>query len=129
MAEARRYFSGAPWEEQVGYCRALRKGPHVWVTGTAPIAEDGSTYAPGDPYAQTARCLSLIETALGAVNAAMGDVVRTRLYVTDITRWEAIGRAHAAAFAHNPPACTMVQVASLIAPDMMVEIEVDAFVE
>lgn len=129
MNKIRRVFSNAPWEKQVGYCRALRRGAHVWVTGTAPVMDDGSTYAPGDPYAQTARCLELIETALARLDAKMEHVVRTRLYVTDIARWEAIGRAHAAVFKDFPPTTTMIQVVGLIAPDMMVEIEADAYVE
>ncbi len=129
MSDTRRVFSNAPWEKQVGYCRALKKGPHIWVTGTAPITDDGATYAPGDPYAQTACCLTLIEKALAELGAGFEHVVRTRLYVTDITRWEAMGRAHAAVFKDNPPTTTMVQVAGLISPDMMVEIEADAFVE
>ncbi len=128
MSDIRRVFSNAPWEQQVGYCRALRQGPHIWVTGTAPVADDGSTYAPGDPYAQSARCIELIAKALAGLDAGLEHVVRTRLYVTDIDRWEAIGRAHAAAFKDNPPAATMVEVSRLIAPDMLVEIEADAFV-
>ncbi len=112
----------------MGYCRALRQGPHIWITGTAPIADDGSTYAPGDPYAQTARCIALIEGAIAGLGAGLEHIVRTRLYVTDISRWEAIGRAHRAAFGEHPPTTTMVQVAQLIAPDMLVEIEADAFV-
>ncbi len=128
MSKARRVYSNAPWEKQVGYCRALRNGPHIWVTGTAPIADDGSTYAPGDPYAQTARCIALIEKALAELDASLEHVVRTRMFVTDISRWEAIGRAHAAAFKDNPPTTTMVQVAGLIDPQMMIEIEADAFV-
>ena len=129
MSEPRRVFSRAPWEAEVGYCRALRQGPHIWVTGTAPLADDGSTYAPGDPYAQTARCIAIIKTALEKLDAGLEHVVRTRLYVTDIDRWEAIGRAHKAAFGAHPPTTTMVQVARLIDPDMMVEIEAEAFVE
>ncbi|MDQ7018300.1 MAG: RidA family protein [Robiginitomaculum sp.] len=129
MGKTKRVYSNAPWEKQVGYCRALRRGPHIWITGTAPIMDDGATYAPGDPYAQTARCLALIEKALAELDAGMEHVVRTRLYVTDITRWEAIGRAHAAVFKDFPPTTTMIQVAGLIAPDMMVEIEADACVD
>lgn len=128
MSDVRRVFSDAPWEAQVGYCRAVRHGPHIWVTGTAPIADDGMTYAPGDPYAQTARCIELIEKALIELDAKLENVVRTRIYVTDISRWEAIGRAHAAVFKDFPPATTMVQIARLIAPEMMVEVEADAFV-
>ncbi len=128
MTDIRRAFSGTPWEEQVGYCRAVRQGAHIWVSGTAPVADDGTTYAPDDPYAQTARCIALIDKALSELGAGLENVVRTRLYVTDITRWEAMGRAHAAAFKNAPPATTMVQVSALISPDMMVEVEADAFV-
>ncbi len=128
MSSIRRVYSGAPWEKQVGYCRAIRRGPHVWVAGTAPIADDGSTYAPGDPYAQTARCLELIENTLAGLDVQMEHIVRTRMFVTDITRWEAIGRAHAAVFKDHPPTTTMVEVKRLIDPQMLIEIEAAAYV-
>ena len=124
--EFQRTFSGAPWEAQVGYCRALRAGDLVYVTGTAPVGEDGSTVAPGDGYGQAKRCLEIVAEALGEVGATMADVVRTRMYVTDIQRWEEYGRAHAEVFADHPPCTTMVEVKALIAPDMLIEIEVDA---
>jgi isochorismate pyruvate lyase len=124
----RRAFTGAPWESKVGYCRALRSGPHVWVTGTASVDDEGRTFAPGDAHAQTRRCLEIIERALGEVGAAITDVVRTRMFVTDITRWEEIGRAHGEVFAAHPPTTTMVEVSGLIDPEMLVEIEADAFV-
>ena len=121
-----RTFSGAPWEQQVGYCRAVRAGDHIYVTGTAPVGEDGATFAPGDGYAQTQRCLEIVEKALADLGADRSCVVRTRMFVTDITRWEEYGRAHRDFFADHPPATTMVEVKSLIDPQMLVEIEVDA---
>jgi enamine deaminase RidA (YjgF/YER057c/UK114 family) len=124
-----RTFSSAPWEAQVGYCRALRAGNHIYVTGTAPVAEGGGVFAPGDAHAQTRRCLEIIARALGELGAGMADVVRTRMFVVDIGEWPAIGRAHAEAFSAHPPATTMVEVSRLIAEGMRVEIEADAIVE
>jgi enamine deaminase RidA (YjgF/YER057c/UK114 family) len=121
-----RTFSGAPWEQQVGYCRAVRAGDHIYVTGTAPVGEDGETFAPGDGYAQTKRCLEIVEKALADLGADRTRVVRTRLFVTDISRWEEYGRAHREFFADHPPATTMVEVKSLIDPQMLIEIEADA---
>lgn len=125
--EFQRAFSGAPWEERVGYCRALRAGEHIYVTGTAPVDEQGQCYAPGDGYAQTGRCLAIIRRALQELGADMDCVVRTRMFVTDITRWEEYGRAHREAFSEHPPATTLVEVKSLIDPQMLIEIEADAF--
>jgi isochorismate pyruvate lyase len=122
----RRAFSGAPWEEKVGYCRAVRAGGSIWVTGTAPVAEDGGVHAPGDAYAQTKRCLDLIEKALRDLGADLTWVVRTRMFVTDVARWEEFGRAHRERFAAHPPATTMVEVKALIHPEMLIEIEADA---
>ena len=124
--EFQRTFSGAPWEETVGYCRALRAGNRIFVTGTAPVAEDGGVFAPGDAYAQTKRCLEIIAQALASLGADLSCVVRTRIFVTDIDRWEEYGRAHAEAFGDFKPATTMVEVSRLIAPEMLVEIEADA---
>ncbi|MEJ2298874.1 MAG: RidA family protein [Woeseiaceae bacterium] len=120
--------SGAPWEERVGYCRAVRVGPHITVSGTAPVAPDGSVHAAGDAYAQAKRCIEIIEAALQQAGAGLEHVVRTRMFVTDISQWEDIGRAHGEAFGEVRPATSMVQVAALIDPDMLVEIEADAFV-
>lgn len=125
----RRAWSGAPWEREVGYCRALRKGSHVWVTGTVALDEERRPYAPGDPEAQTRRCFEIIEKALQDVGAELKDVVRTRMYVTDIGHWEAFGRAHGAFFKDHPPATTMIEVSKFIGPDFMIEIEADAFVD
>ncbi len=125
----KRTDSKAPWEEQVGYCRALRTGNQIFVTGTAPVADDGSTFAPNDAYAQAKRCLEVIERSLEALGAGLSDVVRTRMFVTDIERWAEFGRAHREAFAHHPPTTTMVEVRRLIRPDMLIEIEADAVIE
>lgn len=121
-----RAYSGAPWEEQVGYCRALRAGGHIYVTGTAPVAEDGGVHAPGDPFGQAERCLGIIERALADLGARRQDIVRTRLFVTDISMWKEFGRAHAAFFGDHRPATTMVEVGALIDPGMLIEIEADA---
>ena len=124
----RRAFTGAPWESKVGYCRALRAGPHVWVTGTVAVTPTGEVHAPGDARAQTRRALEIIDKALAEVGAALTDVVRTRMFVTDISRWEEYGRAHNEALGHIRPVCTMVEVSRLIDPAMMVEVEVEALV-
>lgn len=123
-----RLFSGAPWEQHVGYCRALRAGDRIFVTGTAPVAPEGGVYAPGDDYAQAVRCLEIIEEALSGFNARMEHVVRTRMFVTDIDLWEEYGRAHREAFSEHPPTTTMVEVRRLIHPDMLIEVEADALV-
>ncbi len=121
-----RTYSGAPWERTVGYCRALRAGDHIYVTGTAPVDDDGSVFAPGDAYAQAARCFAIIERALATLGAGLEHVVRTRMYVTDIARWEEYGRAHREALGAHPPATTLVEVAALIDPAMLIEVEADA---
>ena len=124
----KRVFSGAPWEGKIGYCRALKAGDHIHVTGTAPVDEKGGVHAPGDAYAQTRRCLELVEKALAGLGAGMKEVVRTRMFVTDITLWREFGRAHKEVFGDFPPTTSMVEVRSLIHPDMLIEIEADAFV-
>lgn len=125
----RRAFSAAPWEKKVGYCRAVRAGAHVFVTGSAPVAHGGGVHAPGDGYAQAKRCIEVLEAALQEVGATLACVVRTRMFVTDISRWEEFGRAHREAFSEHPPATTMVEVKALIDPGFLIEIEADAFVE
>ncbi len=123
-----RTFSGAPWEQAVGYCRALRAGNHVYVTGTAPVDEDGGVHAVGDPLAQARKCLEIIRAALGSLGLGMESVVRTRMFVTDIDRWEEFAAAHREVFHDHPPTTTMVEVSRLIHPGMLIEIEADAVV-
>lgn len=118
--------SGTPWEKTVGYSRAVRVGPQVFVSGTTASNLDGSTVAVGDAYAQAVFVFRRIEAALADLGAKLSDVVRTRMFVTDISRWEEIGRAHGEFFAGINPAATMVEVRRLINPDHLVEIEVDA---
>jgi len=122
------FSSGAPWEPVVGYSRAVRVGTQVWVAGTTPLGPDGTLVGIGDAYAQTRQALANVAAALANAGARVSDVVRTRLFVTDIAQWEAIGRAHGEMFADIRPACTMVEVARLIDPDMLVEIEADAVI-
>jgi enamine deaminase RidA (YjgF/YER057c/UK114 family) len=121
-----RVFSGAPWEKHVGYCRALRVGDQIFITGTAAVEPDGKVHAPGDGYRQTLRCLEIIRTALAELGAGMERITRTRMFVTDIDHWKDFGRAHAEIFAAHPPTTTMVEIRRLIHPDMMIEIEADA---
>jgi enamine deaminase RidA (YjgF/YER057c/UK114 family) len=121
-----RAFSGAPWEADVGYCRALRAGNQIFVTGTAPVSEDGTVVAPGDGYAQAKRCFEIIAEALAKLGADLSCVVRTRMFVTDISLWNEYGRAHRESFAAHPPATTMVEIKSLIDPEMLIEVEADA---
>lgn len=119
---------GAPWESIVGYSRAVKVGSHVFVAGTTATDPDGTVISPSDAYSQTQFVLLKIEAALQQAGATLADVVRTRLFVTDITQWEAYGRAHGEAFRDVRPASTMVQVSALIDPAMLVEIEVDAVI-
>ncbi len=126
MSSRTNIHTGAPWESIVGYSRAVRFGSHIMISGTAPVGVDGEVVGVGDAYVQAKRCLEIIAEALGHAGASLEDVVRTRIFVTDIERWEEVGRAHQEAFGGVSPATTMVEVSRLIDPAMLVEIEADA---
>jgi enamine deaminase RidA (YjgF/YER057c/UK114 family) len=122
------YSSGTSWEPVVGYSRAVRVDGRIWVSGTTSTGSDGAIVGKGDPYAQAKQAIANIERALAAAGAVLADVVRTRIFVTDIAHWKEIGRAHGEAFAGIRPATTMVEVSRLIDPDLLVEIEADAVI-
>ena len=122
----KRVFTNTRWEKEVAYCRAIRAGNLIFLTGTAPVDADGNVVATGDPYGQARRCLEIICQSLERLGAGIGDVVRTRMFVTDISLWQEFGRAHRECFADHPPATSMVEVKSLIDPAMLIEIEADA---
>jgi len=121
--------SGSPYESSIGFSRAVRVGDLIFVSGSAPIGPDGTTVGLGDPAAQTRRCFEIIQAALEEAGASLANVVRTRMFLTDITVWEEVARVHGEYFGDIQPASTVAQVTQLIDPDWLVEIEADAVVD
>lgn len=121
--------SGAKWESIVGYSRAVRVGQMIEVSGTCAVDENGNPFAPGDAYLQTKRILEIIQQAIESLDGRLEDVIRTRMFVTDIKQWERIGKAHGEFFSEICPATTMVEVSALISPEYIVEIEATAIID
>jgi enamine deaminase RidA (YjgF/YER057c/UK114 family) len=127
--DRRRVSTGTEWEPRVGYSRAVRAGPHVHVSGTTATDDDGDVVGHDDPYEQARQSLANVESALSAAGASLADVVRTRIYVTDVDDWEAVADAHAEVFGDVRPASTLVEVSGLVAPELLVEVEATAVVD
>ena len=121
--------SGSPLEEPIGFSRAARVGNTIAIAGTAPISPDGSTACPGDVYGQTTCCLSIVRSAIAQAGGRLEDVIRTRIMLTDISRWEDAAKAHGSFFSDIRPACTFVEVSGFINQDWLVEVEADCVVQ
>lgn len=121
--------SGSPYEDSIGFCRAVRTGNRIVAAGTGPIATDGTTASPGDAYGQAKRCLEIIAAAIEDLGGSMSDVVRTRMFLVNVTDWEDVGRAHGEVFTDTKPAATMLVVKELIVQDWLVEIEAECDLE
>lgn len=128
MKDRKKFSSGTKWEPIVGYSRAIRIGDIIEVSGTCAVDKEGNAFAPGDPYRQTRLILDIISTAIANLGGKMEHVVRTRIFVTDITYWEAVGKAHGETFHTIRPVTTMVEVSKLISPEYLVEIEATAII-
>lgn len=128
MTTRRNYSTGAKWEPIVGYSRAVRIADTIEVSGTCAVDPEGNAFAKGDPYLQASRCLEIIRTAIEHLDGKLEDVIRTRIYVTNMDHWSEIGKAHGEVFGHIRPVTTMVEVSSLISADYLVEIEATAIV-
>ena len=128
MTDRKKYSSGAKWEAIVGYSRAIRIGDIIEVSGTCAVDDQGNAYAPGDPYLQTRQILEIISRAITNLGGTMEHVVRTRIFVTNMTHWEAVGKAHGETFHAIRPVTTMVEVSKLISPEYLVEIEATAII-
>lgn len=124
----KRVYTNATWEKRVGYCRALKAGDHIYVTGTTAVGDQGRVHAPGNGYEQARRCLEIIRDSLAKLDVPLAKVVRTRMFVTDISKWQEFGRAHSEFFAEHPPTTSMLEVKGLIDPAMLIEIEADAYI-
>ena len=129
MAKKKLVRTETKWEPLVGYCRAVRVGQHIAVSGSAPVDANGDLVGAGDPYLQAKRCIEILADAIFKAGGSLQDVVRTRMFVTDISQWEAIAKAHQEAFGDILPATSMVEVSRLIGDGMLIEIEADAIVD
>ena len=127
--ERKTILSGSPFEQKVGFARAVRVGNHICVSGTAPITDDGKSACVGDAYGQTKRCLEIIKTAIEKAGATIESVVRTRIFLTDIDKWEEVARAHQEMFNDIKPTSTLLEVTKLIKPEWIVEIEAECIIE
>jgi len=124
--DIKRVFTNAPWEKKVGYCRAIKRGSLIYVSGTVAVDPEGNIVFSNDPYGQTKRCFEIIQESLIKLECSLDKVVRTRMYVTNIDDWKECGKAHQEFFGDFPPATTMIEVSRLINPEVLIEIEVDA---
>ena len=128
MTQRSKAHSGSPFEQQFGFCRAIRDGNRILVAGTAPLGEDGKTVAPGNAAVQARRCFEIIQKAIEELGGTLDEVVRTRMFLTDISDWQAVGDVHGDFFSETQPVSTMVEVSGLIDPDWKVEFEAEAVV-
>ena len=128
MKDTQRVYTNAPWESKIGYCRAIRVGNNIYITGTAPVDDNGNTAHVGNAYLQTCRCFEIIQKTLESFGSGLHDIVRTRMFVTDIMFWPEYGKAHSEFMGKHPPATTMVEVKSLIDKNMLIEIEADSII-